>query len=102
MPVTIDPEEVEINTLLEYSGSLADKHVLEVGAGAGRLTWRFANQARHVTALDSNADQISIAKEELPDHLRDRVTLLSMSIEEFTPSPESPGFDIVIMSWSLC
>ena len=100
MPVRVDPEGFEINALIEYIGSLADKRVLEIGAGDGRLTWRYAGQAAHITALDPDASRMAIAQEELPETLRDRVTLLPVTVEEFDPSSGSRGFDVAIMSWS--
>jgi ubiquinone/menaquinone biosynthesis C-methylase UbiE len=101
MAIQIDPEEFERHSLLEYVGDLASKHVLEVGAGEGRLTWRYAEQAAHVTALDPNADRIATARQDLPKSLQSRVTLLPIGLEAFELPPGSPGFDVAIMSWSL-
>lgn len=101
MPIQIDPEGFEIDTLLEYVGSFAGKRVLEVGAGDGRLTWRYAELAAHVTALDPDASEIAIAEKDCPPTLRERVTLLPVGLEDFEPASASPGFDVVLMSWVL-
>lgn len=101
MAVQIDPEGFETHSLLEHIGSLAGKRVLEIGAGEGRLTWRYADRAAHVTALDPNADRIAVALQDLPETLHDRVTFLPVSLEAFELPPGSPGFDVAILSWSL-
>ena len=33
--------------------------------------------------------------------LRDRVTLLPVSLDDFEPASDAPGFDVVILSWVL-
>ena len=101
MVIQIDPEEFEKHSLLDYVGNLAGRRVLEVGAGEGRLTWRYADQAAHVTALDPNADRIAVASQDLPDSLQDRVTFMPVSLEAFELPAGSPGFDVAILSWSL-
>lgn len=101
MAIVFDPEGFEIDALLEYAGNLAGKRVLEIGAGDGRLTWRYAEKAAYVTAIDPNGSKIALAKEALPETLRERVTFLPMSLEAFELPPIAVGFDMAIMSWSL-
>jgi tRNA A58 N-methylase Trm61 len=101
MPVRIDPEESETGILFEFAGGFAGKRVLEIGAGDGRLTWRYAAQAAHVTALEPKADKIAAAQEEMPASLRDRVTFLPDDLETFDPGEGASGFDLVILSWVL-
>ena len=51
MTIRSDPENNEIRALgdlVDFSG----KHVLEIGCGDGRLTWRYAEAAAHVTAIE--------------------------------------------------
>ncbi len=53
MTFALDPEETEsrvLHSLVDFDG----KDVLEVGCGNGRLTWRFADRAASVMALDPN------------------------------------------------
>lgn len=101
MVIQIDPEAYERHSLLEHAGPLSGKRILEVGAGDGRLTWRYADQAAHVTALDPNESKIAIARQNLPDSLQDHVTFLPISLEAFDLPAGSRGFDVAIMSWAL-
>jgi cyclopropane fatty-acyl-phospholipid synthase-like methyltransferase len=101
MPYRIDPEGTEIAALLDYAGDLSGKRVLEVGSGRGRLTWRYADRAAHVTGLEPLADRAAAAQEATPPALREIVTFLPQSIEAYRRPPESPPFDLAIMSWSL-
>jgi len=97
----IDPENNETRALFEYA-DLANKHVLEIGCGDGRLTWRYADQAAHVTAIEPSAAQISLAKENIPGHLKDRVEFHVATLEEFADKNPSSIYDLVILSYSLC
>ena len=101
MPVRIDPERTEIDALLAYADDLSGKRVLEVGAGKGRLTWRYADQVAHVIALEPNLERLAVAQQNLPDHLRDIVTLLPDGVEAYQLAEDAPPFDLAIMSWSL-
>jgi cyclopropane fatty-acyl-phospholipid synthase-like methyltransferase len=99
MPVHTDPEDSETAALFDFAGNFGGKRVLEIGCGDGRLTWRYADHAAHVVAIDPDADEIAAAREDLPPRLRDRVELKAVSIQEF--EPDAPAFDIVILSWAL-
>lgn len=101
MPIRIDPEGVETAVLLEYMGDPSGRRVLEVGSGRGRLTWRYADRAAHVTGLEPLAERVADAQEATPAALREIVTFLPQSIETYRRNPASPPFDIAIMAWSL-
>jgi 2-polyprenyl-3-methyl-5-hydroxy-6-metoxy-1,4-benzoquinol methylase len=73
--------------------------VLEVGCGNGRLTWRFADQARSVLAIDPDAAAIAEARAGLPEHPRARVTFQQANVSAATLS--TAAFDVVVLSWSL-
>jgi ubiquinone/menaquinone biosynthesis C-methylase UbiE len=95
-----DPEGTETNTLLgmvDFTG----KRVLEVGAGKGRLTQRFAAHAAHVTGIDLSRIDIAAARRDLPKDLQGHVEFLVSSLEAFELPPPSTRFDIAILSWSL-
>ena len=100
MTIRIDPEHNETRALFELA-NFSGKRVLEIGCGDGRLTWRYAARAEHVTAIDPNADRIFQAKENLPPELVGHVEFHHISFEEFTSSSKSSVFDIVIFSWSF-
>jgi len=97
----VDPENNETRALLEMV-NFSGQHVLEIGCGDGRVTWRYADQAAHVTAIDPVGSQIALAKEQLPDRLKDRLEFQHIAFEDFAAASPPSVFDIVIMSQSLC
>ncbi|SRR6266498_3189567 len=100
MTIRIDPENNETRALFD----LADfnrQRVLEIGCGDGRLTWRYAHRAAHVTAIDPNADRIARARENIPYELKDRVEFHTISFEDFVNSSTSSIFGSVVFSWSF-
>ena len=101
MAVRIDPENNETRALFDMA-NFDGQHVLEIGCGDGRLTWRYAGQAAHVTAIDPVAQQIALAREQLPAQLQDRIEFQNIAFEDFATASEASIFDIVILSWSLC
>lgn len=101
MTIRVDPENNEpraLFNLVDFNG----RRVLEVGCGDGRLTWRYADNAAHVTAIEPSAEQIAIAKENLPNHLIGRVEFRAAALEDFAAKSQSSIFDLVILSYSLC
>jgi cyclopropane fatty-acyl-phospholipid synthase-like methyltransferase len=44
MKIRIDPENNELRALIKIA-DFKEKHVLEIGCGDGRLTWRYAEEA---------------------------------------------------------
>ena len=98
MPIRIDPEDSE-TIALHNCADFAGKRVLEIGCGDGRLTWRYADRAAHVIAIDPDADEIAAAREDLPPHLHDRVEFQVNGLADFKPPHEL--FDIALLSWSL-
>jgi 2-polyprenyl-3-methyl-5-hydroxy-6-metoxy-1,4-benzoquinol methylase len=101
MAIRIDPENNEIRALFDMV-SFSGQHVLEIGCGDGRLTWRYADKAARVTAIDPVATQIALAREHVPAQLRDRIEFQSIAFEDFAAAGEPSAYDIVILSWSLC
>jgi ubiquinone/menaquinone biosynthesis C-methylase UbiE len=103
MTISFDLEENEIKTLLEFTGDLSGRRVLEIGCGDGRLTWRYAPQAGQVVAIDPNPEKIEQARQNLPSGLSERVSFRACGLEEFVaqPSPQANRFDLALLSWSL-
>ena len=99
--IRIDPENNETHALLAMA-NLSGKHVLEIGCGDGRLTWRYADKAARVTAIEPSAEQIGLAKENLPNNLQGRVEFHVATLEDFAADGKSSIFDLVILSYSLC
>jgi 2-polyprenyl-3-methyl-5-hydroxy-6-metoxy-1,4-benzoquinol methylase len=100
MTVQSDPEGNEIRALFDMA-DLTGKAVLEIGCGFGRLTWRYAEAAGHVTAIDPYEEWINQAKEDLPDTLQGRVDFRHITFDEFAAQSDPGVFDCVILSWVL-
>jgi len=101
MSIRVDPEGNEIGALLDLV-DLRKQEVLEIGCGDGRLTWRYADNVAHVTAIDPFAEGIERAKKSLPEGSRGRVELHNVAFERFAAGAEPSMFDTAILSWSLC
>ena len=98
MPIRLDPECNEPAALFDFAEGFTGKRVLEIGCGNGRLTWRFAEQAARVVAIDPDAEDVALAIQACPPHLRERVRFHVGTLQEFE-SPER--FDLALLSWSL-
>lgn len=101
MAVRVEPEHNETRALFDLVDFTA-QHVLEIGCGDGRLTWRYADRAAHVTAIDPFAEGITRARENLPSELRGRVEFHHIAFEDFAAASKPSAFDTAILSWSLC
>ncbi len=100
MTVRQDPENNEIHALrsmVDFAGA----NVLEIGCGDGRLTWRYAEEAAGVTAIDAFEPSIRRAKENTPAQLRNHVKFEAVGFEDFASRTKSDAFDVTILSWAL-
>ena len=98
MAVTLDPEGAEtkvIHDLVDFR----TRDVLEIGCGDGRLTWRLADQAASILAIDPKEAEIEVAKERTPGGLKSRVSFKVADIRT-VELPEN-AFDAAVISWSL-
>ncbi|HSL25581.1 MAG TPA: class I SAM-dependent methyltransferase [Acidimicrobiia bacterium] len=98
MTAAIDPEETEvrvIHELVNFSGVA----VLEVGCGDGRLTWRYAEEAGSVLAMDPDEEKIERATVATPVSLLSKVRFLTADITEVDLSPDT--YDVAILAHSL-
>jgi 2-polyprenyl-3-methyl-5-hydroxy-6-metoxy-1,4-benzoquinol methylase len=94
----IDPEGTEITViheLVDFSGA----DVLEVGCGDGRLTWRYAEQAATVLAMDMNEEKIERATAATPPSLRSKTSFVTADIGRVELSPDA--YDVAILAHSL-
>jgi 2-polyprenyl-3-methyl-5-hydroxy-6-metoxy-1,4-benzoquinol methylase len=96
----IDPENNEIRALFDLV-DLNGKRVLEIGSGDGRLTWRYAGLAAHVTAIEPFSESIQKAQENLPSELVDRIEFHESSFLDFAAFSKPSIFDVAFLSWSL-
>ncbi len=98
MDVSIDPEGHEVDAihdLVDFSG----QDVLEVGCGDGRMTWRYAERAASVLALDPNEEAINKASNATPRKLRGKVVFKAEDINEAAIPRD--GFGVAVLSYSL-
>lgn len=98
--ILLDPEGAEIAALQDLI-DFRNKNVLEIGCGDGRLTWRYTQEAVHVTAIDPDPGQVALAIENCPYGLHHKVEFLVSSLQDYTVRARGTKFDIVIFSWSL-
>ena len=105
MTIRLDPENNETAALIGAVGSFAGLRVLEIGCGDGRLTWRYADGASHITAIDPNAEKIERARQSTPPELASQVDFQVANLEDFYAAwrsqPRRRRFDRVLLSWSL-
>ena len=93
-----DPEYTETDYLYDFA-ELDGKQVLEVGCGDGRITWLYAAFTQHTTAVDSDADELAVARADFPDGLRGRISFMQAAAEQLPFARER--FDRAIFAWSL-
>lgn len=63
-------DERAYREIVEACGLAADDWAIEVGAGLGTLTWRLAEQAGHVIAIERDRDLAALLRAELGTHER--------------------------------
>jgi ubiquinone/menaquinone biosynthesis C-methylase UbiE len=94
----LDPEGNEIRVLNSLS-RLKGRNVLEIGAGNGRLTWRYADRVASVVALEPDEGRVARAKAATTTALRDRVDFRHADVAAVN-LPDA-AFDVVLFSWSI-
>jgi ubiquinone/menaquinone biosynthesis C-methylase UbiE len=94
----VDPEGVEIAALKRLA-PMDGLRVLELGCGDGRLTFRYARDAKSVLAVDPDEDQIAKANAALPPDLAERVAFAASGAAEVDVPRRR--FDLALFAWSL-
>lgn len=95
---SIDPEGEETKAL-DAVANLNGRSVLEIGAGEGRLSWRLADRARSVLALEPKERDVSRARAAIPPAVKDRVRFVVA--DATTYAFPRRRFDIAVLSHSL-
>ena len=98
MSLQKDPEQLEkktIHRLVDFK----DKHVLEVGCGEGRLTFKYASASALTVGFDPDHSALRIARADSPRDLHKHVHFAGASANHIPFSKET--FDIAILAWSL-
>jgi len=99
MAILLDPEDNEPRALFGLFDDFAGKSVLEIGCGDGRLTWRYAERARRVTAIDLEAGKINKALAHQSPQFQ-HVQFLRIGLEPFAIQAKEK-FEVAILAWSL-
>jgi ubiquinone/menaquinone biosynthesis C-methylase UbiE len=100
MRVSIDPEGTEIQVIHQLV-DFAGKKVLEVGCGDGRMTWRYADQAVAVLALETSDAKIQQAIDNTPGRLLGKVDFRVADITEAGLELPIEAFEVAVLSHSL-
>jgi ubiquinone/menaquinone biosynthesis C-methylase UbiE len=98
MTLQKDPEGYEKKILHKFV-DFKNKHVLEIGCGDGRLTWKYAASAKHVTAIDVELSDLRLARGDHPYNIEDKVTFSQASAYHLPF--QHAKFDVAILAWSL-
>jgi len=98
MTIQKDSAGNEVRKLQEYV-ELGGRRVLEIGIGDGRLTWRFAKLAQHVTGIDLDRAELRIASIERGSGLQDKVDLAVANAIHLPFRNEA--FDLALLSWTF-
>ncbi len=98
MPMQRDPEKTEVHYLQAFA-KLDNAHILEVGCGDGRMTWRYAQNLRRITAIDPDLDRLRTALATHPQSQRNVITF-TLAYAETLPFT-AQCFDGAILAWSL-
>ncbi len=86
--------------LIERHVRLRGCDVIEIGCGAGRLTFQYAASARSVHAFDPNPDWLARARADARSRGLANVRFAARAVQDWRP-PRS-ACDVVLFSWSLC
>jgi ubiquinone/menaquinone biosynthesis C-methylase UbiE len=97
MAIEVDPAGVEPSAILK-AVDFHNAHVLEVGAGDGRLTFRYAEGLRSVVGIDTKEPEIHLAAK-VPHAFGGRAHFLCASATALPFCAEE--FEIVLLSSSL-
>lgn len=98
MPMRRDPEKTEVHYLQTFA-NLENAHILEVGCGDGRMTWRYAQHTRRITAIDPDHERLRTALATRPQSQHNVVTFTRAHAETLPFAAQF--FDGAILAWSL-
>ena len=98
MAIEVDPAGIEPHAILE-TVDFRNARVLEVGAGDGRLTFRYAEQTVSVVGIDTKDQDVRLAVDTLHARLRGHVQFLCASATGLPFAAER--FEIVLLASSL-
>jgi ubiquinone/menaquinone biosynthesis C-methylase UbiE len=98
MALIHDPEGYETDWIHDFV-DFRDRRVLEIGAGNGRLTWRYADAVRWTVGIDYDEEKLYFAPRECPPDLRGVAAWSQAEAENLPFARET--FDLAVLAWSL-
>ena len=98
MAYALDPEQNELRALYDLI-DMAGKDVVELGCGDGRLTWRYAEHATSVLAIDTKQADIEEARKQAPPTSHGNITFQVADLA--AADLPRDAFDVVLFSRSL-
>ena len=98
MATEVDPAGVMSCAILK-TADFRDAHVLEVGAGDGRLTFQYGAEPRSIIGIDTKEPDIRVASQCRGVEIRGHVQFLCASATALPFSAEQ--FGIVLLASSL-
>ncbi len=98
MAVRVDPDGIEAEAIHELV-DFADKDLLEIGCGNGRMTWSIVPLGRFVLTFDLNEEEIGKAAQSTPASLQPKVVFQVADITGAGLPPAS--CDVAVYSYSL-
>lgn len=101
MTMQTDPEGTEARLVRRYAEleRAPVARMLELGCGDGRLTWRYARLAGHVTGIDLQGDDLRLALADRPGDLEGMVEFVRADATRLPFAPHS--FDRALFAWSF-
>ena len=85
-----------LNEIINYEGL----HIVDIGAGTGRLTCMLAPKAEEITALDSSSAMLEVTEQKLKQQMKKNWSTKISDIRTI-PLPNN-SVDVVTAGWSIC
>lgn len=98
MPMQRDPEKTEVYYLQTFA-NFENAHILEVGCGDGRMTWRYAQYTGRITAIDPDHESLRTALAARPQSEHNVVTFTCSHAERLPFADRL--FSGAVLAWSL-
>ncbi len=98
MAIEVDPVGIEPFAILQ-AADFRNARVLEVGAGDGRLTFRYATEPKSIVGIDTKELEVRSTGKESHNRFRGQVQFLCASGNALPFSAER--FEIVLLASSL-
>ncbi len=98
MTLQKDPERNEAKYLHKFA-DFANRRVLEIGCGEGRLTWQYAKATQATVGIDPDRDALRVAQVDRPFEL-EKKSGFACADARYLPFRKET-FDLAVLAWSL-